>query len=270
MARPSKNIVDYFPHFVNHGKTMYILEGQYGNDGYAFWFKLLEIISVYNNHFIDCNNSADWEYLLAKTKMNSEKATEIIELLVRLGSLDKDLWDHKILWSENFVKNIQDVYKRRNSKCMQKQDICKHLHIKCIQYENKNDIFVNKKPQSKVKYSKVKKSKGEESKGKVNKKIEFLYEKIETITGLPPVEGAEARRYAWNLIRQLEKHRLEEKIPIEKKLEMLVRIAYELKDGWHSTKVQDPKHLSYNWQEIVQKFKEKQEKEKNISAKLII
>ena len=44
MSRPRKAVVDYFPHYVNHGKTLFILEQKYGNDGYAFWFKLLEML----------------------------------------------------------------------------------------------------------------------------------------------------------------------------------------------------------------------------------
>ena len=44
MARPKKQTVDYFPHIIKQGKTMTILENRFGNDGYAFWFKLLEIL----------------------------------------------------------------------------------------------------------------------------------------------------------------------------------------------------------------------------------
>lgn len=44
MARPKKQTVDYFPHFVKGGRTIFILENKFGNDGYAFWFKLLEIL----------------------------------------------------------------------------------------------------------------------------------------------------------------------------------------------------------------------------------
>ena len=51
--RPKKAIVDYFPHFVSHGKTMFTIEMKYGNDGYAFWFKLLEILGSTENHYID-------------------------------------------------------------------------------------------------------------------------------------------------------------------------------------------------------------------------
>lgn len=44
MARPTKTSVDYFPHMTHSGKTIAILEARWGNDGYAFWFKLLELL----------------------------------------------------------------------------------------------------------------------------------------------------------------------------------------------------------------------------------
>ena len=43
MSRPRKNIVDYFPHIARSGKTVFILEQEFGNDGYAALFKILEI-----------------------------------------------------------------------------------------------------------------------------------------------------------------------------------------------------------------------------------
>ena len=46
MARPAKLTVDYFPHIINQGKTIFIIENNYGNDGYAFWFKLLELLGA--------------------------------------------------------------------------------------------------------------------------------------------------------------------------------------------------------------------------------
>ena len=67
MARPKKRTVDYFPHQCNHGKTMFILEQKYGNDGYAFWFKLLELLGTTEGHFLHLENSADWEFLHPKT-----------------------------------------------------------------------------------------------------------------------------------------------------------------------------------------------------------
>ena len=113
MARPIKNTVDYFPHIIQNGKTIFILENKFGNDGYAFWFKLLELLGSSNNHVYDYNNLADWEFLLAKTKVSEEKATEILKTLADVGAIDRELLGEKMIWCENFIKNIEVVYKNR-------------------------------------------------------------------------------------------------------------------------------------------------------------
>jgi len=104
MARSPKTTLDYFPHFVNHGKTMFILEKKFGNDGYAFWFKLLELLGSKEGLIYDYNNPIDWEFLLAKTNVSSEKAIEIIKTLADVEAIDKPLIEKKIIWSNNFVK----------------------------------------------------------------------------------------------------------------------------------------------------------------------
>ena len=123
MARPIKNTVDYFPHIIQNGKTIFILESKFGNDGYAFWFKLLELLGTSHNHVYDYNNSVDWEFLLAKTKVSEEKATEILKTLAEVGAIDKDLWGQKTIWCENFVKGIEDVYKKRRNELPKKPSL---------------------------------------------------------------------------------------------------------------------------------------------------
>lgn len=113
MARPKKQTVDYFPHNCTQGKTMFILEQKYSNDGYAFWFKLLEILGSTEGHCLHFINGMDWEFLIAKTKLDKEKCTEILELLATLGAIDKDLWSENIVWSDNFIEGIKDAYRNR-------------------------------------------------------------------------------------------------------------------------------------------------------------
>ena len=114
MSRPKKQTVDYFPHHCMHKKTMFILEQKYGNDGYAFWFKLLEILGSTEGHCLHLKNGLDWEFLIAKTKLDKEKCIEILELLTTVEAIDKDLWtqDQKV-WSDNFIENIKDAYRNR-------------------------------------------------------------------------------------------------------------------------------------------------------------
>jgi len=114
MARPQKQTVDYFPHYVTHGKTMFILEQRFNNDGYAFWFKLLETLGDTKGHNIDCSNDAVWQFLQAKTHLDDKTCTEILDLLASLQAIDTELWqEKKIVWCQNFVDGIADVYRNR-------------------------------------------------------------------------------------------------------------------------------------------------------------
>jgi len=138
-GRLKKNKVDYFPHYCKHGKTLYILENQYGNDGYAFWFKTLEILGDTVGHHFDCSDIVSWQYLLATTRVKDETARAILKLLADLGAIDKEIWDRfSVIWSANFVNNISEAYRRRESGLLGKNDI---IAI----YDGRNEINVNKK-----------------------------------------------------------------------------------------------------------------------------
>jgi uncharacterized phage protein (TIGR02220 family) len=114
MSRPKKQTVDYFPHYCNHGKTMFVLEQKYGNDGYAFWFKLLEIVGNTEGHCPCFNNGIDWQFLEAKTRLDKNSCNEIMDLLATIEAIDKDLWlEEKRVWIQNFVDNVKDAYRNR-------------------------------------------------------------------------------------------------------------------------------------------------------------
>ena len=160
MPRSKKATVDYFPHSCLHGRTLHIIESKFANDGYAFWFKLLESLGSTENHFIDCNDPATWEYLLAQTRVSGETAESILGLLASLGAIRSEFWKMRIVWSENFVKNLEAVYQRRRIDVFTVNDI----EAYCKQKYSLSGINVNINPQSKVKESKVDKSKVKESK----------------------------------------------------------------------------------------------------------
>ena len=116
MSRTKKQSVEYFPHFTKGGRTIYILESKYGNDGYAFWFKLLEILADSEGHFYDCANLSNWQFLLAKSRCAEPIANEIIETLIDLGKIDGELWnEERKLWVQGLVDNLSDVYRKRLS-----------------------------------------------------------------------------------------------------------------------------------------------------------
>jgi len=114
LGRRQTDTTDYFPHFTKHGRTMFILESKWGNDGYAFWFKLLEILGNSEGHFFDCKIQDNWDYLLAYCRMTSPAVISIVEKLAELGNLDKELWQKtRIVWCENLVENLKPLYSNR-------------------------------------------------------------------------------------------------------------------------------------------------------------
>jgi len=159
MGRKDKFTVDYFPHNCNHGKTIFIIENRFGNNGYAVWFKTLELLGSSNNHFVDCRNAADWEFMSAKMQVEPDRLQQIYNLLANLKAIDSDLWEHKVIWSQNFIDNLEDVYTRRANKCMNKSSLCKHLSIKCKHKAINKKIDVSINPQTKLNNTKVDKTK---------------------------------------------------------------------------------------------------------------
>lgn len=114
MARPIKNTVEYFPHFAKAGRTVFILETKFGNDGYAFWFKLLELLCDSDRQMFDCSQPSNWQYLLARTRCDGEQAEAIIAELINLGKIDAPLWQEKrVIWVQNLVNNLEPIYRKR-------------------------------------------------------------------------------------------------------------------------------------------------------------
>ena len=117
MARTPKNTVDYFPHDAHastESATLAVLEGQYNNDGYAFWFKLLEKLASSDGHFLDWSDSRRLPVFCGKVHITEKQGVEMLNLLVEMGAIDKDLWEtNRIIWCQNLVDNLAEVYRNR-------------------------------------------------------------------------------------------------------------------------------------------------------------
>ena len=188
MARVKTDTADYFPHDADAsaGDTLTALQGQFGNDGYAFWFKLLEKLTSSEGHFIDCSNSKRWQVLLGKAKVDNETGSNMAILLVEMGAIDKELWeDHRIIWCQNLVDNLADVYKNRKRDPPQKPGTRQHSATGKLDLASKRKIPTTETPvstgnnaittpentQSKVKYSIVNDSRLKESKNIRHKRL---------------------------------------------------------------------------------------------------
>ena len=138
MARPLKRTVDYFPHFVNAGKTLLILQNEFGNDGYAFWFKLLALLCKTDGQVYDYNNLASWRLLLAETNVSEDIANKILQLLADIEAIDPELYLAKIIWVQNLVDNLADVYTRRRNGFVPSRPVI----------DNINPVNVSRNPQT--------------------------------------------------------------------------------------------------------------------------
>jgi hypothetical protein len=188
MARGQRQDVDYFPHECNHGRNMHIIESKYGNDGYAFWFKLREELGKANNHYIDISDDMTLMFLTSVFKVDENTTKSILTDLSKLGTIDKFLYEEfNVIWSEDFVNSIEDAYRKRKQKLFTKNDILE-LYKSPIssgnpsiprglnEKEPKNAQSVGNQAEviPKVKKSKVKKSKEEKSKEDISaRKLKF-------------------------------------------------------------------------------------------------
>lgn len=116
MSRPKKATVDYFPHSVAHGKTMFILESKWGNDGYAVWFKILERLGDSDHHFIDCRDYATMAHLAAYCRVSMDTLGDILDELSAVNAIHPALWRKKLIYCQNFVDNVADAYRKRQEK----------------------------------------------------------------------------------------------------------------------------------------------------------
>lgn len=162
MARTQKDTVNYFPHDANasSGDTLTVLQNKYGNNGYAFWFKLLEKLACSDGHYIDCRNIVKRQVFMAKMGVDELLGVEMLNLLVEIQAIDKELWESKVIWCQNLVNNISIVYKNRRRQIPQKPIITDNNQLTTVDNGISTDNLHVEIPQSKVYKSKVYKSKG--------------------------------------------------------------------------------------------------------------
>jgi len=123
MSRPKKQTVDWYPHFTKHGRSLFIIEDRFGNDGYAFWFKLLEVLGSTEGQAYNLNDPINLEWLVTKCRLPKERIYALLDLCATLGSIDQELWERKrIIWSQHLVDGLDACYAKRACGTPQRPD----------------------------------------------------------------------------------------------------------------------------------------------------
>ena len=132
---------------------MDIIEGQFGNEGYAAWWKLLELLGDTEGHYYDCGNPINMRFLATKMRVSEGFRDGFMALLVELEAIDGALWTyHKVIWCQHFVDRLTEVYRKRRQE----------LPVKpCFRDENPSTpvVPVAEMPQSRVEESRVEENK---------------------------------------------------------------------------------------------------------------
>ena len=162
MARKKKNHVDYFPHDTHQSKAVRTISKTYGNDGYAFYYKLRELLGRTENYNYDLSKSIDWLDFIGEMDVEEQQAKKLIEFLVTIGELDKELWEQESrLWSNSLIEDISDVYDKRVAEIPHKYS----LRDGNTHSRSGNPSLGDGSTQSRVKESKEEKTKVDESGG---------------------------------------------------------------------------------------------------------
>ncbi len=114
MARPIKQTIEHFPHRIDGGRDLFIIEQRFGNDGYACLFKIKELLGSHEGHAFSCKHPGDWHFLLATTRLDADRCEQIMALLATLGIIDEELWHkERTIWCQDLVNGLKESYRKR-------------------------------------------------------------------------------------------------------------------------------------------------------------
>lgn len=116
MARPVKSGIEYFSHDTDASSDDKIeaLRALHGNDGYAFYFIILERIFRTGNPEYSVENDAVFAALLKKIGVSKSKFQNILKSAFDLFLLDRESYEtRKVLTSNGIKRRIEGINSKR-------------------------------------------------------------------------------------------------------------------------------------------------------------
>ena len=189
MARPIKEGLDYFPHDTDavNDEKLEALRALYGNDGYAFYFILLERIYRTNDAELDVSDAETIQILSRKVAVTTEEFMQMLETAFRWKCFDREAYEKRGVLTSNGIK-------KRTSVVVEKRATMRDKYQK--KKEEVSDAETREETEQKP--DKVKKRKEKESKEKHDNKaassaiVNSFNENIHPIT---PIEYEKLTAY---------------------------------------------------------------------------
>lgn len=161
MARPTEEGLKYFTHDTDASTDEKIetLRMFFGNDGYAFYFILLERIYRSNDAELDISDAETIQILAKKLMITEVLFAEILKKSLKVGLFDKAIYDEKKVLTSNGIRKRSKVVLHKREGMRERYHTQKNEPSSCIVSDAETQ-----KEQGKVEYSKVNNIKEKESK----------------------------------------------------------------------------------------------------------
>ena len=119
MSRPQRHDVDYFPFYIKDGRTLHVLESKYKGAGTGFFTNLFRFLSGRPDHHFCMEDMGDQLWFFSRTFVDEEEGFDMINLMVKTGKLDRDLWEQKkVIASHDFLESLKKAYEKRRNECI--------------------------------------------------------------------------------------------------------------------------------------------------------
>lgn len=111
MARPQKEGMDYFPHDVDavNDEKIEALRSLYGNDGYAFYFILLERIYRTKYFELDISDAETIQILSRKIGISADMFDKMLSTSIKHGAFCREEYEKRSVLTSNGIKKRANV-----------------------------------------------------------------------------------------------------------------------------------------------------------------
>jgi hypothetical protein len=164
MARPQKFGLDYFPHDTDamNDEKLEIMQLLYGNDGYAFYFKMLERIYRTPELMLDISDAETKKVMMKKCDVDEMMFDTMLQSCIKHGLFDASLFNEfGIISSDGIIKRAEIVISKRQK--MRERYTKQGVEVSAAETKQKlsrnSAETMSETRQSKEKESKEKKSK---------------------------------------------------------------------------------------------------------------
>lgn len=161
--KPKGYDVDYYMHEVGYTRKIEMVDRKYGNDGYATWFKIIDILCKSHLQAFDLYDENNKDFLSIRCNIETERLIEIINFLAKIGVFESSLWEnYNILFNSKLVDGLSEVYRKRGIETPNIDNIVHHYRTFSEKKYTTTVLSAEKSTQSRVEESRGEESRVEE------------------------------------------------------------------------------------------------------------